>query len=570
MLAAANVDTVFKFDTGPLPGADTPQQLQKIDLTSLSNGLSIVVDATQANGGDGKANVGFVMADPKSVKSVTIDGDLGGLDSGNILLLQPGPGLALLSVGSLGVLGMSTQGASPHPLRVNVNGPIGKIIVSGDVAGELINANGQIGQITIRGSLIARGSEPNTGEITAAGSIGDILIGGSVLGGGGKYSGSILSDHSIGNVTVGGSLVGGSGESSGQINAGVDFRADFGPRTRLGIVKIGDSVLGGSGKFSGLVVAGGGIASLTVGGSVAAGTGADSGEVNTGDGGLRAVSVGGDFSGKIEVGRSVGKVTITRNITDANGAGIIDAARISSVKVGGNIDGGRVGAILGMGSVFVGGSMSRGNVGASTMTSLTVVGDVLHSSIGGEHIGAVQLGSLILSRINSQHSLRSLTVNGDAASSNIFSERIGAVHIHGNFTAGSIFGDTIIGSVNIDGSVIGGSNKGASILAARIGQVTVLGDWTGTSIVAGFLIGADFLWGTDDDKPVPDSPPGSISSITIGGTVNGTAADGDKFVFEASSIKSLSVGGTAVALKSGKRNDDIGLGTNSDFRLIEK
>src|SRR5829696_8554300 len=63
VLTADNIDDVFVFDTGLLPGDNTVrQQLRRLDLSGLPAGLSVTATATAAAGGDGLVHVGYVNA----------------------------------------------------------------------------------------------------------------------------------------------------------------------------------------------------------------------------------------------------------------------------------------------------------------------------------------------------------------------------------------------------------------------------------------------------------------------------------------------------------------------------
>src|SRR5262245_41147199 len=85
LLTAANIDSVFTFDTGPVAGNGTPQQLRTIDLTSLAaEGVSLAITATPGFG-DGVVNVGYINATGLDLRDVSVAGDLGKIDSGDPL-----------------------------------------------------------------------------------------------------------------------------------------------------------------------------------------------------------------------------------------------------------------------------------------------------------------------------------------------------------------------------------------------------------------------------------------------------------------------------------------------------
>ena len=121
----------------------------------------------------------------------------------------------------MGQYGIATQPPGGS-LVSTIQGPLGALTVSvpkgstgtGNINGEFINvtgnSDGTIGQVTVTGSLIG-GAGDYSGEISATGNIGNVTVGGSVLGAAGVNSGSISATGNLGNVTVNGSLVGSTG-----------------------------------------------------------------------------------------------------------------------------------------------------------------------------------------------------------------------------------------------------------------------------------------------------------------------------------------------------------------------
>src|SRR5262249_60010669 len=88
LLDAANVDSLFSFDTGPISGNATPQQLQTIDLTGVAaQGISLAVTASPSatHGRDGLVNVGYLNATGIDLGAVRVGGDLGRIDAGDLL-----------------------------------------------------------------------------------------------------------------------------------------------------------------------------------------------------------------------------------------------------------------------------------------------------------------------------------------------------------------------------------------------------------------------------------------------------------------------------------------------------
>ena len=96
----------FSFDTAF--DSTGPQQLTHIVIDDAAfSGTSITMSVVQAGGGNGTADVGFINARGADLGQVKIIGDLGKIEAGD---QDVAPGLAKLSVGSLGAKGLVTQG----------------------------------------------------------------------------------------------------------------------------------------------------------------------------------------------------------------------------------------------------------------------------------------------------------------------------------------------------------------------------------------------------------------------------------------------------------------------------
>jgi hypothetical protein len=183
-----------------------------------------------------------------------------------------------------------------------ITGELGPVRVGGDLTGGTGSYSGSIisnyGIVAVAvGGAVVGGGGDRSGTVGAGRKLGRVNVTGDVTGGGGVYSGSITAPSGITAVTLGGSLVGGNGENSGsiQVSAG-----------NLGPVHITGDIRGGGGFGSAAVVAngfmnhttfvGGGIASITIGGSVIGGTGPASATLLA-DRRLGPVSVGHDWTG---------------------------------------------------------------------------------------------------------------------------------------------------------------------------------------------------------------------------------------------------------------------------------
>src|SRR5262245_60672114 len=103
------------------------QQLQLIDFSDDGGKFAhanLTITATRTNlGGDGLVNVGYLNSLGFDLGAVSIHGDLGRVNVGDTDTSAASPGLASLSVHSLGRLGTSTQAAGGG-LGSNVNGDL--------------------------------------------------------------------------------------------------------------------------------------------------------------------------------------------------------------------------------------------------------------------------------------------------------------------------------------------------------------------------------------------------------------------------------------------------------------
>ena len=242
----------FLFSSGTVGGAqlavvnfgDDGNEFQNSDLT---------ITATRtALGGDGHVNVGRIDASGVDLGKVTVAGDLRAISAGDATLATTG--VAELNIGSMGLFGLSTQGASGLGFSL-VQGKIGLLEIETDLVDAPITAFAfaagiGFGAVKIGGS-VQGGNAAFTGLLTD-GSTGAISIGEDLRGGSGPGSGSLFINGTIASLSVGGSIVGGSGERSGFVSA----------QNALGAVKIGGDL------DRGTIVARAGIASLAVDGSV--------------------------------------------------------------------------------------------------------------------------------------------------------------------------------------------------------------------------------------------------------------------------------------------------------------
>lgn len=283
----ASLARVVQLAAAPDP-TNPRQQLQAIDLMALTNPAlaqltTLKVSAVKKAGGDGRVDVGRVVADV-DLKSVEIRGDLGAVESGDGTTTTPG--LYFLDVASLGRRGTATQAAGGD-LASLIRGPLGALKVAESIQDAAVRVEG-VGTVAV-------------GSLRLTGSIGRVQVRGALYGGAAAGSGRIDATGSILSVQLG-LVQGGSGPDSGVIRSGGDILS----------AGLGD-LSGGTGPGSGRLVAQGLIKTLTVG-RVYGDAGAESGTVAAGS--LGKVSVGGNVEGG--VGVHSGSITAATNATVNN------------------------------------------------------------------------------------------------------------------------------------------------------------------------------------------------------------------------------------------------------------
>lgn len=123
VLNAGNVNSIFTFDTGPIAGNGTKQQLRTINLVGVAGvaGTTIITKAVRSatNGGDGFAALGQIDATGIDIGLVTIDGDLGRILAGDATTTTQG--LGALTVHSMGRFGTFTGATN---LDSSINGAL--------------------------------------------------------------------------------------------------------------------------------------------------------------------------------------------------------------------------------------------------------------------------------------------------------------------------------------------------------------------------------------------------------------------------------------------------------------
>ena len=464
--------------------------------------------------------------------------------------------------------------------RLNLNNPLdgfagAKISISakrvdslsdGKVNVGYLNASGiDLGSLTIAGDLgridVGDGSKPGkalaslvvdsigvqgfstqagqtSNESTIDGDIGTVLVKGDISG----------ADVTFGyaNSTTGSIRIGGSIRADG--NEGIIHTGKIGSLTILG------DVVGGDFAGSGGVIVEGDAKSISVGGSIRAGDGI-SGQLRVAN--VGSLTVGGDVVG-----------------SDSPFSGLLTFKTAKTVKVGGSLEGS-----AGEQSGFI---RSESGIGA-----LTIGRDVLGGS--GQQSGSVLIsgtGSIGKTKIGGS------VVAGENGGTGLFADRFGSITI-GRDLRGEAGHRAIIAAagtaspdaksaVAIAALTVGGSVSYADVLAGyesdtttptfadqQIGKIAVKGSWNASRALAS-VQSQNGVFGDDEDTAVTTNDTSLVSriaSITVG-SVQGTAANGDRFGFVAQQIGAAKIGTAKIPL-SATTTETFALGTFGDVVLAE-
>lgn len=440
---------IFTFNNGDVDNSNVAQQqLWEIDLTGMpgaaNTDITVELDLGMPGGTDTRANVGFINASGLQLGKVNVRGDLGRILVGNGAL--PTPALKKLRVGSLGVQGRSTQAPGGN-LDTVITGAVGKFIVNENVQDAYVKllsaATSGLDRLSIGVSLIG-GNDASSGRFDISGPIGTLDIGGNVVGGSGGVTGAIFANEGIDKLTIAGSVLGGAGSTSGFIRAGGKIKE----------ASIGGDILASTtaGEFSGTLAANK-IDSLLIGGSLRGGP-----------------SVA---SGRISVGREIGALTIGGSLLGGAGplSGRVESrdGSLGDVTIGGLIFGGSLSARTTIGNILVGDSIVGAANGRVTITAGGAQ-DSKPASIASLTVN----GSVEFADILSGYSSTSVRTNADAS---IGPVKVGIHWIASNLVAGVDRGaDGYFGTAD-DGFAVAGS----STFISRIGPITIGGVADGTT-----------------------------------------------------------------------------------------
>jgi len=460
--------------------SDLGQQLQELDLPAAFAGSNVTISVKQTGTGNGLTNVGYINATGNSLGAVSVAGDLGRINVGGAGKV----GLASLNVFSLGRQGTSSQ-QTGGSLVSNITS-LGTLLVTTDINQAFINVGAGIGSVKVGGSLIG-GTAANSGSIqSTTGNIGNIFIGHDVSASTDVSAASANSSTaigaiggSIGNITIVGSVIGGAGRDSSEIFA----------NGNIGKILIGGNITGSTGAFSAEIEANA-IASITVNGSLTGGDGAGSGSFLPGTMGNVTIAgsvIGGNGSDSAAIFSSgdLGKVVVgqdliggSSNATSPSFTGYIEASgKIAGVFIGGSVVAGSTTA----GGLLESGSIRAGITIASVQINGNLVGTTTQNAIidAGSAIGAILIGG----RVDHAQILAGYTTDPDtgALSAANGAAQIGKLTVDGDWIAGTVMAGTAVGADTLPGTsddipIAGaGSGKGA------ISSITIFGQVFGTA-----------------------------------------------------------------------------------------
>lgn len=461
----------------PVPGGEQLQVIALFDPVFARTNLSITVRPSPGVFvGNGQVDVGMILTN-LDLGTVTVGGDLGKINAGD---LNPAtPAITTLTVTSLG---QRVTGTGASDTNSFINGAIRSVRVSNDVVSARLDATGRLFDVRIGGSIF--GGTSADGIVAA--SIGRLDIGGDLIGGSVPLSGNVYTAvGGVDRLTIRGSLIGSLADDSAVLRiAG-----------RLGQAQIGGSVSGGGGARSGSVLVGAaGITRLVVQGNITGGGGENSGLVRS-LGSIGSLTVGGLLNGG-SVGGS-GGIGATGNIGTLTVGGIQGGWGISSgvVYSGGRIGTLRTGRILAgdgivsgmvtareLGNVTVAGDISgsllqqalitaRGSARGRAINSLTVRGNLLRTTIAA--------GYSFFTPENGSARIGSVTVGGSMAASSVVAgvENLATPLVFGNSAESIIPGgrgsriDSLVIRGTVGGSFVPGQTFG--VHASAIGRVQV-------------------------------------------------------------------------------------------------
>ncbi len=501
----------FLFSSGAVGGAQLAAVNFEDDGAEFRNADLTITAARTAIGGDGRVNVGRIDATGVDLRNVSVEGDLRAIFAGDANLVTTG--LAALTIGSMGRLGLSTQGGSGFGFST-VQGELGALNIGSDLVSAPINVSvgaGKLGfgAVNIGGSILG-GVEIFTG-LTTDGAAGAIVIGQDIRGGTGESTGRIFVGGNIASLTVGGSVVGGSGAFSGAV---------FSQGT-IGAVKIGGDL------DSSIIAARNGVASASIAGSVLnsrilAGYDSSIAPVNA-DATIGAVAVAGDWVASSLVAGAMSTDAFFGNGGDALIAGGDPAkvATIASIAIAGQVLG------------TVGGADFYGFV-AERIVSFSVGGTAFPLTAGRSNdLAGLDVGATFDVKVREVNGTASPAVSSDPGASGFplgSLDGTNGFRFNGtptDFDLGR--GVAAAGDVNGDGfgDFIVGAPGGNTVAGIAFGEAYVVFGRAGGAPPVLATTALDGTNGFRINDSVPDGTGGPQLGLAVGGAgdVNGDGFD---------------------------------------------
>ncbi|MEQ1862883.1 MAG: hypothetical protein ABMA13_23425, partial [Chthoniobacteraceae bacterium] len=310
---------------------------------------------------------------------------------------------------------------------------------------------------------------------------------------------------------------------------------------------------------------------ITVRGSVIGGLGPGSGHIDSSQGGVGRVVIGGQVEGGI--GSKSGGVDVTAqrgavlgvsiggDVRGGGGAdsGFVSADRFPAVTIGGSVSGGagarsgfveldEVARTLIKGSVF-GAANNAGRIhGDDVNGTLTILGSLI--GVGGT-ARIVAKGELTFTGLpaNNPVAFTLIKIGGDVRNAEIL--------------AGYDFDSTTGALINVTPDV-------------QVGVVQVGGDWIQSSLVAGALQNGDGFGNGNDSKIVPTGGiiddaaiTARIASVIIGGSIFGIPGGTDSFGFVAQEIGAFRFGKNKLTLAAGTPDPAVSVAATADVFVRE-
>ena len=130
-------------------------ELFTVDLTggAFANGANLIFSVVPSPGGDGKLNVGAIVATNISLGKVTVTGNLGKIIVGNGDTTKFA--IKSLTVGSLGRLDTAMQPpVTADPFASEIKGKLAKLIVQGNINFATVDVTGNVGTLNVGGDII--------------------------------------------------------------------------------------------------------------------------------------------------------------------------------------------------------------------------------------------------------------------------------------------------------------------------------------------------------------------------------------------------------------------------------